>query len=63
LDLFSFIGKLIAKGLLDNLTINACLNKMIYKMILDEKIILDDLIFIDKPVKYYVNNYHSYSIL
>lgn len=45
-----FLGKIIAKALLDNLTINACFNKLIYKMILNENIILDDLVFIDKPV-------------
>jgi hypothetical protein len=51
LDLFYFIGKILAKALLDNLTVNACFNKMIYKMILDEQFTLDDLIFINKPVK------------
>jgi hypothetical protein len=45
-----FIGKIIAKALLDNLTINTCFNKLIYKMLLEEKVILDDLVFIDKPV-------------
>lgn len=47
-----FIGKIIAKALLDNLTINTCFNKIIYKMLLNEKISLDDLVFIDKPVKH-----------
>ena len=51
LNIFNFIGKIIAKALLDNLTINACLNKIIYKMLLDEEIKLDDIVFIDKPVK------------
>jgi hypothetical protein len=50
MDIFFFIGKIIAKALLDNLTINACFNKLIYKILLEEKIIFDDLIFIDKPV-------------
>jgi len=50
LDIMFFIGKIISKALLDNLTINACFNKLIYKMILNEKISLDDLVFIDKPV-------------
>jgi hypothetical protein len=50
LDIFHFIGKIIAKALLDNLTINACFNKIIYKMLLEEEIKLDDLVFIDKPV-------------
>ncbi len=39
------------KALLDNLTINACFNKLLYKMILDELITLEDLVFIDKPVR------------
>jgi hypothetical protein len=51
LDLFYFIGKILAKALLDNLTVNACFNKLIYKLILDERLILDDLIFINKPVR------------
>jgi hypothetical protein len=54
LDLFNFVGRIIAKALLENLTINACFNKMIYKMILDEEITLDDLVFIDKPVLYFL---------
>ena len=51
LDTFNFIGKITAKALLDNLTVNTCFNKMIYKMILEEEIHLDDLVFIDKPVR------------
>ena len=50
LDIMFFIGKIMAKALLDNLTINTCFNKLIYKMLLEEKVTLDDLIFIDKPV-------------
>ncbi len=46
-----FIGKIIAKALIDNLTINTCFNKIIYKMLLNENIALDDLVFIDKPVR------------
>ena len=33
-DYFAFIGKLIAKALFDNITVNICFNKLIYKMIL-----------------------------
>lgn len=51
-----FLGKIIAKALLDNLTINACFNKLIYKMILSESVTLDDLVFIDKPVNYFRYN-------
>ena len=41
------IGILMAKALMQNVTINICLNKLIYKMILQEKIEFDDLAFID----------------
>ena len=47
---FTFIGKLIGKALLDNITINVCFNKLIYKMILQEDITFDDLTFIDNPL-------------
>ena len=47
---FYFIGKLIGKALFDNITINICFNKLIYKMILQEEITLDDLLFIDHPL-------------
>jgi E3 ubiquitin-protein ligase HUWE1 len=50
LEYFSFIGKLISKALLDNITLNLCFNKIIYKIILDEQIKFEDLIFIDKPL-------------
>ncbi len=36
-----------AKALMQNVTINICLNKLIYKMILNEKIEFEDLAFID----------------
>ena len=49
-DYFTFIGKLIVKALFDNITVNICFNKLIYKMILQEKIIYDDLVFIDSPL-------------
>ena len=41
------VGILIAKALMQNVTINICLNKLIYKMILQEKIEFEDLAFID----------------
>ena len=50
LDKFYFIGRVLAKALLENLTINCCFNKMIYQLILGEKIVLNDLVFIDKPL-------------
>ena len=46
-EYFSFIGKLIAKALFDNITVNICFNKLIYKMILQEEICFKDLLFID----------------
>ena len=50
LNYFSFIGKLMGKALLDNITLNVCFNKIIYKMILQEKIDFEDLVFIDTPL-------------
>lgn len=50
LEYFQFIGKLIAKALLDNITLNLCFNKLVYKMILNEVIRFEDLIFIDRPL-------------
>ena len=50
LQYFNFIGKLIGKALFDNITINICFNKLIYKMILQEDIALEDLLFIDNPL-------------
>ena len=46
-EYFAFIGKLIAKALFDNITVNVCFNKLIYKMILQEEICFKDLLFID----------------
>ena len=44
------IGLLIGKALIQNITINICFNKLIYKMILQEKILFKDLVFIDGPL-------------
>lgn len=41
------VGILMGKAIMQNVTINICLNKLIYKMILEEKIEFDDLAFID----------------
>ena len=46
----TFIGKLLAKAIYQNITINICLNKLMYKMILKEEIKLNDLLFIDYPL-------------
>ena len=53
LDKYYFIGQILSKALLENLTVNCCFNPLIYKMILDEAVTIDDLVFIDKPL------YHS----
>ena len=47
---FSLIGKLMAKALIDNITVNICFNKLIYKMILQEKIETNELVFINQPL-------------
>jgi hypothetical protein len=46
----ALIGLLMAKALIQNITINICFNKLIYKMILQEKIEFEDLVFIDGPL-------------
>ena len=50
LDKYYFIGKVLAKALMENLTVNCCFNKVIYQLILGEKIEFKDLIFIDKQL-------------
>ena len=44
---FRFIGKLMAKSIIDNITINLSFNSLIYKLILEEKIYFEDLKNID----------------
>ena len=56
---FDFIGKLMAKALIDNITVNMCFNKLIYKMILQEKIQFDELVFINKPLYDSIKNLKS----
>ena len=53
---FSLIGKLMAKALIDNITVNICFNKLIYKMILQEKIEFNEFVFINKPLYDSVRN-------
>ena len=50
IDIFFFIGKIIALALLDELTINCCFNNYIYKIILDEPVTIEDLVFIDTEI-------------
>lgn len=52
-EIFNFIGKILAKSLLENLTINTCFNKYIYKVILDEPVDFSEYIFINQT------DYHS----
>ena len=44
------VGLLLGKAILQNITVNICFNKLIYKMILCEKIEFEDLIFIDSQL-------------
>ena len=53
LKIFDFIGKIFVLALLDELTINSCFNIYIYKIILDEPVDIEDLVFIDTEI------YHS----
>ena len=48
--LCKLIGLLMAKAIIQNITINICFNKLIYKMILFEKIEFEDLICIDSQL-------------
>ena len=50
------IGLLMAKAIIQNITINICFNKLIYKMILCEKIEFEDLIFIDSQLYNSIKN-------
>ena len=50
------IGILLGKAILQNITINICFNKLIYKMILCEKVEFEDLMFIDSPLYKSLNN-------
>ena len=47
---YEFVGTVLAKALLENLTINCCFNTLIYKILLQEEIKLEDLVFIDKQL-------------
>jgi hypothetical protein len=53
LQFFRFIGGLLAKAVLENVSINTCFNLLIYKMLLDEKIKLKHLEYYDKQVIFY----------
>jgi hypothetical protein len=53
LEYFNLIGVLMAKAILENITINICFNRLIYKMILGEAITLDNFLFYDQMVGIY----------
>ena len=53
LKIFDFIGKIFVIALLNDLTIKSCFNIYIYKIILDEPVEIEDLVFIDTEI------YHS----
>ena len=53
LKIFDFIGKIFVLALLNDLTINTCFNIYLYKIILDEPVQIEDLIFVDTSI------YHS----
>lgn len=50
LGIFNFLGKIIAKALLENLTINTCFNKILYLCILEEELTYKNLVFVDNKV-------------
>ena len=62
-DYFTFIGQLIVKALFDNITVNICFNKLIYKMILQEEITYKDLVFIDNPLYSSLKNMKENTLL
>jgi hypothetical protein len=49
---YEFIGKVIAKAIFDKITLRMNLNPVLLKLILNQKLVLEDLKFIDESVKY-----------
>ena len=47
---YDFIGKIMGKALFDKITIKGNFNKILIKLLLDEKVVLDDLDYFDKSV-------------
>ena len=50
MEKYEFVGTVLAKALLENLTINCCFNTLIYKILLEEEVKYEDLVFIDKQL-------------
>ena len=53
---YEFIGTIIAKALTQGLTVNCLLNSIIYKIILQEEIKLNDIVFIDRQLYLSIKN-------
>ena len=51
-----------AKALFDNIIINICFNKIIYKLILHEEVTFEDLVFIDTPLYYSLKKFKDMNI-
>ena len=49
-NVYEFVGKIIARALTQRLTINCLFNSMIYKIILQEEITLNDIVYIDRQL-------------
>lgn len=59
-EYFDFIGFIIAKALLENITINLCFNKIIYKMLINEPVHFEDLKYIDKQLYLSLKDLRNY---
>ena len=55
LHVYYFIGKILAKAVLENLTVGFCFNKIIYLLILGKNVTYENLVFIDKGVSNLIN--------
>ena len=58
---YEFIGTIIARALTQGLTVNCLLNSIIYKIILQEEIKLNDIMFIDRQLYLSLKNLIDYS--
>ena len=50
IPVYIFVGKILAKAVLENLTVGFCFNKIIYLLFLGRNVTFDNLVFIDKGV-------------
>jgi len=58
---YEFIGTIIARALTQGLTVNCLLNSIIYKIILQEEIKLNDIVFIDRQLYLSLKNLIDFS--